>query len=299
MAYAASRQTDAPPSTAEKNYPIWMPRFGGKSESSPNWVRCFYLKPLSERIELPSSSLHELQPYHDNLIDIEHLRGSESFENTVSDVRDTDPCLQHFGTVAYHFGLHCWVVFLSSAASKSLPPIPLCVGQRPVYVTHGNLRLNHTVADILPDEIDPNAVLADHELAEIRRWLPHAFGVRLHPWGFIDVLFKSKKDMNLQLKKLAPHCIGSLGAAFIVSKHHPALRASRFSRARRTILERVRKSNTTRSTISAVPESAMLVCGSDYIFEGECVTCRVIWRTEDSAHRVPPRQYWGAVTRAC
>ncbi|KAJ6497465.1 hypothetical protein C8R45DRAFT_1129255 [Mycena sanguinolenta] len=164
--------------------------------------------------------------YHDNLEDIRHSN-SGSFRRVLANVRSTHPCLRHFSVMDYHYGENFWVVYLDSATRNldSISPIPLYVGRRPVYVTHGQVQFFASTDDILYDEIDPS-LITTHDLQLIRKHFRHAYGVRVHRWGFMDVLFKTSEDILAQREIFMPSRIGGLGFACITSEHLPTSHSS-------------------------------------------------------------------------
>ncbi|KAJ6497458.1 hypothetical protein C8R45DRAFT_1211343 [Mycena sanguinolenta] len=162
--------------------------------------------------------------YHDSLVDLRQC-GSESLPRVIEDVRHTHPCLRQFSKVYYHYGKNCWVVILNSATKdlQSIGPIPLYIGRRPVYISHGEMQLSHSMllGDIA-DDINSDLVLTvKFRLEFIRKHFRYAYGVRVHRWGFIDVLFKTSHDLALQKKIPMPSSIGRLGFACILSEHFP------------------------------------------------------------------------------
>ncbi|KAJ6497460.1 hypothetical protein C8R45DRAFT_982952 [Mycena sanguinolenta] len=76
--------------------------------------------------------------------------------------------------------------------------------------------------DILDHEVDPTTVVSDDDMQTIRKHIRYAYAVRLHVWGFWDVLFRTSEDLFRQKQLPIPSRIGSLGFAFIISEHRLA-----------------------------------------------------------------------------
>jgi hypothetical protein len=71
------------------------------------------------------------------------------------------------------------------------------------------------------DEIDPRVVMSDSDLQLVKQQFPYAYGIRIHVWGFIDVLFNTQEALDQQRLLPFPARIGALGFAFIIGGHWP------------------------------------------------------------------------------
>ncbi|KAJ7705384.1 hypothetical protein B0H17DRAFT_1037822 [Mycena rosella] len=178
---------------------------------------------LLQPIDLdPSPYAESLRRYRDNLSDVAQ---SKSLRSELSTLRSTIPALRQFSRILYHYGRHFWLVYLDTLTTNSMIPIPLYVGQRPIHISHGEAELSGRMMDIaeLPD-IDPSLVIADSDLRLIQRQFRHAYGVRIHSWGFVDILFRTPEEVWLQRKLPMPARVGSLGFNFVVTEHLPTSR---------------------------------------------------------------------------
>ncbi|KAJ7714076.1 hypothetical protein B0H16DRAFT_1619519 [Mycena metata] len=195
------------------------------SHSSLTWTTPRFLlhTPLLQQVKLQSFPDGRLREYIDNLVDIRRLsEPSSTFRGQLVSVRNTHPCLREFTSVYYHHGHHCWVIYANSITTRRAKKIdmriPLHIGQRPVYITHGNPPLpDPSIGDILPETVDPTILLRDDEIMAIRQAFPFAYGVRLHRWGHFDVLFHKSEDVQSQLRLPLPSRIGSLGIGLVVA----------------------------------------------------------------------------------
>ncbi|KAJ7246536.1 hypothetical protein B0H12DRAFT_1073137 [Mycena haematopus] len=180
--------------------------------SSSEPIRCVERIPL-----LPSDQ--RLHGYSENLADI---RDSESPRKTVLAFRNAHPVLRAFRLVYYEYTLHCWVLDLSSGPREWQGELPLYIGQRPVYPIHGAVEHGSAPDIVGPIDIDADTVMTMHDLRQIQQHFRHAYGVRVHRWGFIDVLFDSVKSVTKQRRfRPMPEQIGRLHFACLVCAHYP------------------------------------------------------------------------------
>ncbi|KAJ7165572.1 hypothetical protein C8R43DRAFT_1164979 [Mycena crocata] len=166
-----------------------------------------------------------LRQYRDNMADV---AASKTLRRDLSDLRSALPCLSQFGLVYYNYSDHFWLVYLDSLQGnlESIASVPLYVGQRPIYLTYGKLESSGRMVDVRGlDEIDPRAIISDGDLRLIQHQFPHAYGIRVHAWGFIDVLFRTPKALFAQRELPSPDRIGALGFTFIISEHWPTSHA--------------------------------------------------------------------------
>ncbi|KAJ7184326.1 hypothetical protein C8R46DRAFT_457701 [Mycena filopes] len=185
------------------------------------------LHPIGSVAAHPQDSERYLRRYRDNEADI---AASTQFELDIVHARAV--FLGTFPKVYYHHGRHYWLVLLNEDVKPTR--VPLHIGQRPVYVKHGDRECSMDVDDILgldPEKFDPTTVLSDETVRTILSFFRHAVGIRVHVWGFIDVLFPTEKAIWRQKALRRPVKIGGLGYAFIVMSYHPTAHLPAFRSA--------------------------------------------------------------------
>ncbi|KAJ7712455.1 hypothetical protein B0H16DRAFT_1899197 [Mycena metata] len=161
-----------------------------------------------------------LRHHRDNLADV---AASLSLWRDLSKLRSALPCLRQFTSVQYHFGDHFLLLFLNSVEENidTVVDVPLYIGQRPVYLTHG-AAYNSGIVDIPRlGDVDPRALMSDEDVNLIKKHFLHAHGIRIHVWGFVDIFFRDLEALERQRALPLPRRIGGLPFDFIIGEHWP------------------------------------------------------------------------------